>query len=217
MRTVLLASMLALAACAPRAGLDGSTPDLATLGSGLPKGFLFGAATAAHQVEGGNVNDWTDWETSSFPDGKPHIHTGEPSGLADDSWNRFDDDLALLQQLHATTYRFSVEWSRLEPQKGQWNQAAMDRYVDWAKRLRAAGIEPLVTLWHFTLPRWVQAQGGFTNAATLDDFEAYSRRVAQQLGPHVDWWCTINEPNVYAAKGWLQGEWPPGITGDTAT
>ncbi len=215
--TRLLFGALLFLACAPRPGLDGTDPDLATLGSGLPKGFLFGAATAAHQVEGGNVNDWTDWENSSFPNGTPHIKLGEVSGLAADSWNRFDDDLLLLEQLHANTYRFSVEWSRLEPQKGQWNQAAMDRYVDWAKRLRQKGIEPMVTLWHFTLPKWVRDQGGFLEDVTLADFEAFSRRVAEQLGPHVDWWCTINEPNVYAVKGWLAGEWPPGKKGETAT
>lgn len=219
MKRLTLAACTAAVAlsCTARPGLDGVDPDLSRLGSGLPKGFLFGAAEAAHQSEGGNDNDWTDWEKGSFADGTPHIKHGDQSGLATDAWNKFDEDLALLESLHATTYRFSVEWSRLEPQKGQWNQAAMDKYKDWAKRLRAKGIEPLVTLFHFTQPKWVAAQGGFTNPATLADFEAFTRRVAQELGPDVDWWCTINEPNVFAAKGWLQGEWPPGLKGQTAT
>ncbi len=213
----LLSAALAfgLTACAPRPGLDDATLDLATLGAGLPKGFKLGAATAAHQVEGGMDNDWTDWEKTSFPDGTPHVKGHAQSGLACDSWNRFEDDLRLLKSLGATSYRFGVEWSRLEPRRGEWNAAAMAQYVEWTRRLRAEGIEPLVTVWHFTLPHWVAEQGAFENPKTLDDIEAFTTRVAKELGPTVDWWVTINEPNVYAAKGYLQGEWPPGLKGET--
>ncbi len=215
-RAALFAALVGCA-CAPRPGLDEVDPPLETLGKGLPAGFLLGAATAAHQVEGGNDNDWTDWEKGAFEDGTPHVQNGDQSGLAADSWNRFDEDLKLLQQLGATSYRFSVEWSRLEPTKGAWNQQAMDRYKAWTRRLRDAGIEPMVTLWHFTLPKWVAAQGAFENRDTLADFTAFSRRVGAELGPTVDLWCTINEPNVYAVQGYLEGTWPPGKKDDTKT
>ncbi len=211
-----LAAAALVIACAPRPGLDRSDPPLAELGKGLPAGFLFGAATSSHQIEGGLDNDWTEWEQGTWPDGRPHIEGGDRSGLAADSWNRFDEDLALLQQLGANTYRFSVEWSRLEPTRGAWDAAAMARYREWATKLRAAGIEPMVTLHHFTLPRWVSEQGGFEDPQTQDDFAAFSRRVAVALGDQVDLWCPINEINVYAVQGYLTGEWPPGVKDDTA-
>jgi len=216
-RLASLSLCLGLLACTERPGLDAADPSLATLGTGLPKGFLMGTATAAHQIEGGLDNDWTDWEAGSFPDGTPHVKHGDRSGLADDSWNRFDDDLALMKQLGATSYRFSVEWSRLEPERGAWNAAAMERYKEWVRKLRAAGIEPMVTLFHFTLPKWVAAQGGFESRQTMDDFADFSARVASELGDGVDLWCTINEPNVYAVEGWLEGIFPPGKKDDTKT
>jgi beta-glucosidase len=208
--------VVALAACTDRPSLDLAEPSLETLGSTLPKGFLFGTATASHQVEGGNSNDWTDFEQSGFPDGRPHIANNDQSGLADDSWNRFDEDLALMKSLGANTYRFSVEWSRLEPMEGQWNERAMARYRSWTTKLRAAGIEPMVTLFHFTLPKWVAAKGGLERPEVADDLAAFTRRVAKELGGSVDFWCPINEINVVAAQGWLVGIWPPGKTGDTA-
>lgn len=215
MTRAVISTILFTLACAPRPGLDKQDPPLDTLGKGLPKGFLLGTATASHQIEGGNSNDWTDWEASTYPDGRPHIHENDQSGLATDAWNRFDQDLAAMQSLGANTYRFSVEWSRLEPTKGAWNAAAMARYREWALRLRAAGIEPMVTIHHFTLPKWVAAQGGFENAATQDDLAAFARRLAGELGDLVDIWCPINEINVYAAEGYLLGLWPPGRKDDT--
>lgn len=202
--------------CAPRPGLDHAEPDAAELGRALPKGFLLGAATAAHQVEGGLDNDWTEWERGTYPDGRPHIARGEQSGRAADSWNRFDEDLALLQSLGANTYRFSVEWSRLEPTQGAWDAAAMARYREWAVKLRAAGIEPMVTLHHFTLPKWVAARGGFEDPATRDDLAEFARKVGSALGDVVDLWCPLNEINVYAAQGYLAGIWPPGVKDQTA-
>lgn len=216
MKRALLPSLLLLAACTDRPGLDTTVPSLDTLGRGLPKGFLMGTATAAHQVEGGLDNDWTDWEQSAFPDGTPHIKNHDQSGLAADSWNRFDDDLAAMQQLGAKTYRFSVEWSRLEPTEGAWDAAALARYREWTVKLRAAGIEPMVTLHHFTLPKWVAAKHGFETEATQAAFVAYVRRVAEALGDTVDVWCPFNEINVYAAEGYLEGLWPPGVKDDTA-
>jgi beta-glucosidase len=113
-------------------------------------------------------------------------------------------------------YCFSVEWSRLEPTEGAWDAAAMARYKEWTVKLRAAGIEPMVTLHHFTLPKWVAAKKGFETLDTQDAFVAFTRRVATELGATVDVWCPFNEINVYAAEGYLEGIWPPGVKDDTA-
>lgn len=213
-RVVLL---LLFTACQPRAGLDDVSGDVGALGKGLPSGFLWGTATAAHQIEGGLDNNWTDFEAGAFPDGRPHIKNQDRSTVATDSWNRFDEDLAAMKALGATTYRFSVEWSRLEPRKGEWNDAAMQRYREWCVKLRAAGIEPMVTLHHFTLPKWVVEAGGFENEASKADLERFTRRVAGNLKDQVDWWVTLNEPNVYAVQGYLAGIFPPGKKDDTVT
>jgi len=184
---------------------------LSNLRSALPPGFLLGTATASHQIEGGLDNDWTDWERGSHGGGAPHIADRTVSGAACDSWNRIDEDIALMRRLGANAYRFSVEWSRLEPTEGAWDEAAADRYLAWATALRAAGIEPMVTIHHFTLPRWVATQGGWMNDRTVELAAAFSRRVAKKLGSAVDLWCTINEPNVLAALSYVKGVWPPGL------
>jgi beta-glucosidase len=185
--------------------------------SAFPRGFLIGCATAGHQVEGGLENDWTEWERTAYPDGKPHINDGTRSGLACDSWNRFDEDVRLLQELGANTYRLGVEWARLEPEEGRWDQAAADRYKSWLEKLNAAGIKPMVTAYHFTLPRWVAADGGWLQERTIDRLEAFTRRLADAFGslPHL--WCTVNEPTVIAIQGFLRGIWPPGLKDEVET
>jgi len=179
-------------------------------GAGLPKGFLLGAATSSHQVEGGNTNDWTDWEASTTPDGQPRIKHADRSGAACESYERFETDLSLLQNLGANAYRFSVEWSRLEPEPGVFREDVAEHYAGWARRLRQSGIEPMVTLHHFTLPRWVAQAGGWETDRTLDAFEAFCGRMAKRLGNEVDLWCTVNEPNVAAMFGYVMSVWPPG-------
>jgi len=189
----------------------GAPDALDNLRSSLPPGFFLGTATAAHQIEGGLDNDWTDWERGFHADGSPHVKDRTVSGAACDSWNRFSEDLQLMRRLGANAYRFSVEWSRLEPSEGAWNDEAAERYLSWAHALRNAGIEPLVTLHHFTLPRWVATQGGWMNDRTVDLLVAFTERVAKKLGSAVDFWCTINEPNVLMAMSYLKGVFPPGL------
>lgn len=119
----------------------------------LPRGFLLGTATAAHQVEGGNTrNDWAAME---------HLgHLADLSGRASDEWNRVPQDVALMHDLGANSYRFSIEWSRVEPQQGIWDEAAWAHYVGEIAQLRSASIVPMVTLLHFTLPEWIAERGG---------------------------------------------------------
>jgi beta-glucosidase len=181
---------------------------------GVPAGFLLGAATSAHQIEGGNQNDWTDWEAGSYPDGRPHVRARASARVAADSWNRYPSDVEALELLGANVYRFGIEWSRLEPTEGSWNVEAAARYREMLQALRRASpqpITPMVNLYHFTLPRWVSARGGWEWPGAVAAFAAFAGRAGEAFGDLVDLWCTLNEPNVYATKGFLSGEWPPGV------
>jgi beta-glucosidase len=179
--------------------------------AGAPPGFLLGAATSAHQIEGGTRNDWTEWEKGRYPDGRPHVADGGNTARAADSWNLWRSDLAALQLLGANVYRVGVEWSRLEPEPGVWDAAAAAHYHEMFAGLRAAGVAPFVTLYHFTLPPWVAARGGWDWEGAPAALAAFAARAGAAFGGEVDWWCTINEPNVLVAKGYLSAEWPPGV------
>jgi beta-glucosidase len=174
----------------------------------FPDGFLWGTATAAHQVEGDNTNsDWWDWEH------RPDSRVAEPSGRACEHFTRYADDVALLAGAGLNTYRYSVEWARIEPAEGEFDTAALDHYLRMTDVVRAAGVTPMVTLHHFTLPRWVAATGGWTDLATPERFARYCDRVVRHLGARVDWYCTINEPGNVAVGGYLGVfGWPPGTT-----
>jgi beta-glucosidase len=171
----------------------------------LPASFLWGTATAAHQIEGGNAdNDWWDWELD------PASPCVEPSGDACDSWHRWPEDVALVAELGLDTYRFSLEWSRIEPEEGRWSAAAIAGYRAICEALAARGIEPTVTFHHFTTPRWVVARGGWEAPETAERFARFCERAAGELGDVVSRACTINEPNIVATLGWLAGRFPPG-------
>lgn len=170
----------------------------------FPRGFLWGAATSAHQVEGGNRgSDWWAWERAG------RNPSGDASGEACDHYRRFDDDFALAASLGHTAHRFSIEWSRVEPQPGQFDAAAIDHYKNVLESLSRHRIVPVVTLWHFTLPQWVARLGGWENPNTVRWFARYVAQVATLLGSAVPYWCTVNEPNVYLLHGYFLGIWPP--------
>ena len=170
----------------------------------FPKSFLWGAATSAHQVEGNNINnDWWEWEQIRLPQAR--------SGQACDQWNRFEEDFHLAQTLGHTAHRFSIEWSRIEPHEGQWDTLALDHYARVIRSLRSKGIEPIVSLHHFTLPVWLAHQGGWASDKTPQLFARYVKKVTEILGSDVHYWMTLNEPVVYTYKGYLVGEWPPGV------
>ena len=175
----------------------------------FPEGFLWGTATAAHQVEGGNTNsDWWEWEL------RPGSPCREPSGAAIDQYNRYAEDVALLNRLGFNTYRFSVEWARIEPAEGVFDQTQLDHYVDVVGAVRNSNLVPMVTLNHFTLPAWVARKGGWLSDATPILFERYVRRVVEALGDSVDWYCPINEPGALAFGGYMGAlGFPPGTRG----
>lgn len=179
----------------------------------FPKGFLWGCATSAHQVEGGNVNDWSVWEASPERQVALEAAGKHPeeflSGAACESYIRDNADIDCLKQLGVTAYRFSIEWSRIEPERGVFNTEALQHYHQFVLKLRQHGIEPFVTLWHWPVPLWVRDQGGWTSRATADDFAAFTSRVVETFGGDVTHYVTLNEPQVYATNSYLTGEWPP--------
>jgi beta-glucosidase len=178
-------------------------------GRRFPDGFLWGCATAAHQVEGGNHgSDWWEFER------RGGILTGDSADPACDQYRRFRDDFALLRGLHNNAHRLSIEWSRIEPAPGQFDRAQIEHYREVLTELRAQGMAPMVTLHHFTSPAWFSRRGGWAASGAPDAWLPFVRRVAEELGDLVELWCTVNEPNIYAYQGWLAGEFPPGHRGD---
>lgn len=171
----------------------------------FPEGFLFGSSTAAHQVEGGNVNnDWWAWEH------QPGSPAKEPSGDAIDHLHRYPGDFALLSALGQNAHRLSLEWSRIEPEPGEWSVAALDHYKRVLTSLVENDLTPLVTLLHFTVPRWFAERGGWLAPEAVERFEAYVGKVAAHLGDLIPYACTVNEPQIAAAHGYLTGYFPPG-------
>lgn len=179
----------------------------------FPEGFLWGCATSAHQIEGGNVNDWSAWETShvriAHLESKGHDPKDFISGAACESFINENADIDCLKQLGANAYRFSIEWSRIEPEEGKFNQEAVDHYRDFIRKLKSHGIEPFVTLWHWPVPLWVRDRGGWKNPKTASLFGRFVERVVDAFGDEVTFWVTLNEPQVYASNSYLTGEWPP--------
>ncbi len=172
----------------------------------FPADFKWGVATAAHQVEGENIhNDWWAWEQT---DG--HIRKGHMSGLACDWWENAEADFDRAAEMGLNALRLSVEWSRVEPRPGVFDDSALERYSQMLQGLRERNIEPMVTLHHFTNPRWLAERGGWEAPETIALFAHFVRRVVEALGRHCDLWCTINEPNVYGYMGYLEGVFPPG-------
>ena len=166
--------------------------------------FAWGTATAAHQVEGNNTNNnWYDWENQFDENNKPRIHNGDKSGLAADHWNRYPDDIKLMRNLGVNHYRFSIEWSRIEPENGKFDQKAIQHYRDLCDSLIKNNITPVVTLHHFTHPIWFEDIGAFEKKENIDHFIEFSEFVFNGLKDLVPLWCTINEPSVYVSQGIL--------------
>jgi beta-glucosidase len=171
----------------------------------FPEGFLWGTATAAHQVEGGNWNnDWWEWEHAL------ESPCQEPSGDACDHWHRYPEDIRLCADLGFGAYRFSLEWSRIEPEEGEFSRSALEHYRRMCATCHEHGLEPIVTFHHFTTPRWVAARGGWVEPSTADRFARFCERAAVHLGDLIAWACTLSEPNIVATMGYLYGIFPPG-------
>lgn len=159
--------------------------------SRFPKDFLLGASTAAHQVEGNNIHSdyWTmeQMKSTSF---------AEPSGDAVEHYHRYEEDIRLLAQAGLNCYRFSIEWARIEPVEGQFCEKEVEHYRKMIRYCKENGVTPIVTLHHFTSPKWLISKGGWEAESTVDNFKTYCTYIAQQLGSELEYVCTINEANM---------------------
>src|SRR5712664_87700 len=172
----------------------------------FPAGFLWGTSTSAHQVEGGNENnDWSEWERRPGA-----INDATRSGAACGWWEgRAEEDLAVAATEGQNAHRLSLEWSRLEPEPGRFDDRAFARYGQLLDEMRRLGLLAMVTLHHVTLPRWVARRGGWTSWSTVDCFARYAQECARRLAGRVPLWVTMNEPAACAAAGYALTYWPP--------
>jgi beta-glucosidase len=197
----------------------------------FPKRFLWGAAIAAHQTEGSLHNQWSVWELENAKalSVASEYHYGELdswdhtkrlaklpanyiSGKAVNHAQRFEEDFDITRSLNLNALRFSVEWSRVEPEEGTWNAEAIDYYKRYIAALHARGLEPVLTLFHFTLPVWFAEKGGFEKRRNIKYFVRFAEMIMQELGGSVRYIVTINEPEAYAFESYYSGHWPPAAT-----
>lgn len=175
----------------------------------FPKEFIWGVATSAYQTEGNNTNtDWQVWEKNK----KPNQHyPNDECGIACDFYNRYDEDLDLCQKLSVQAFRFSIEWARIEPTEGVFDQKEIEHYKNVLLAAKKRGLKTFVTLHHFTIPIWFSKKGGFLNPRCAFYFARYANVCAENFGNLIYIFLTINEPQVYALMGYTLGVWPPNI------
>jgi len=168
----------------------------------FPRGFLWGTATAAHQVEGNNTNNqWWKWEQEG--------HTKGTSGLACDWWGgRWKEDFDRAAEGGQNAHRMSVEWSRIQPTPDTWDEDALERYRTMLRGLRERGMTAMVTLHHFSDPLWFYEMNSWETEESVALFEKFVRKTVDALKEYCTLWCTINEPNIYALSGYVTGDFP---------
>ncbi len=198
----------------------------------FPKNFFWGAATSSHQVEGGNHNDWSEWEQNNAESQALNAKKNPPaggwpdyilksypnplqkenyiSGIACDHYHRFQEDFDIAKSLGHNAHRFSIEWSRIEPEEGKFDENEIAHYRDVIRALRERRMEPFVTLWHWANPLWVRNQGGWRNPKTVAAYIRFAAYVMEQFRDSVRYWQPLNEPNIYTAFGYITGTQPPG-------
>ncbi|MBM3266035.1 MAG: glycoside hydrolase family 1 protein [Candidatus Sericytochromatia bacterium] len=218
---VLLAALLAAACGQAPSGSGGggwslppwpgqAPPDRPEVVTAFPRGFMWGVATAGHQTEGyDQTSQWAKWAAAG--------RTAQLPGRATDSWHRYREDYDLAKGMGLNSFRFSIEWAKVEPQRDRIDQAVVDHYVRVVDAARERGLEPIVTLHHFTYPAWLdtykQPTGGYPgweDVYTAQEFADYSRLMARVLRGKVKYYVTLNEPNIQAMLGYLAGITVPG-------
>jgi beta-glucosidase len=193
-----------------------------------PHGFMWGASTSAHQVEGGTHNQWTVWELAHaselakaaeeryghlplWSDFKKQMEDPQNyvSGRGIEHYSRFRDDFDLLKKLNLNTLRFGIEWSRLEPEEGKWDENEIEHYREYIDELKKRGVEPVLNIWHWSMPIWFTEKGAFSRRANIKYFERLVEKIAREYGKSLSYVITLNEPNVYTSFGYMTGFWPP--------
>jgi beta-glucosidase len=191
----------------------------------FPKGFLWGASTSSHQIEGGLLNNWSVWEEQNAV----RLVRNAPKRLEKDlydlaskedcyksnsvysseSFKYWRKDIEVLKKLSLNSYRFSIEWSRIEPEKGSFSKEGLEYYIEIIKELRENNIEPVITIWHWTIPVWLDSEGGLMAKDFLFYWERFAEYVVSNMGEGVKYWLTINEPGVVGFLSYKSGVWPP--------
>jgi len=175
----------------------------------FPQSFIFGVGTSSYQVEGDCTNNqWCEHECTTC-DENGALHMPEPSGKACDHWNRYKEDVQLIKNINANAYRLSIEWSKVEPQEGVFDEAALQHYVDVCDALRAKGIKIMITIYHYTIPIWFARKGGFEKEQNIKDYVRFAAKMFETLHDKVDLWLTFNSPVGYALPSYYQGLKPP--------
>lgn len=168
----------------------------------FPDNFLWGAATSAFQVEGNSFNtDWWEWEQTAQPPEKR-------SGLAANQYELYEEDFDLTKKLGHNAHRLSLEWSRIEPTEGVYRISEIEHYRKVLTSLKEKNIKVMLTLWHFTLPKWVADKGGWENRQTSEYFNKFVQKVSFEYKDLVDFWITLNEPTVYIYHTYINRQWP---------
>lgn len=188
--------------------------------------FYFGVATSSHQIEGNNINDWSEWEKknavrlASCAECRPQLlqersEAGRPenyvSGNACGSYELFNEDIKLVSSMGCNSYRFSIEWSRIEPENGRFNSSAILKYREMLLAMKGAGLEPFLTLHHFTLPLWLEKIGGIASHSFPEYFERFAEYVGEEFKNQVKFIVPINEPEIVSLNSYYRGIWPPAI------
>ncbi len=196
----------------------------------FPKHFFWGGSTAAHQVEGNTYNQWTTWELqhakelsqtahqrlSWLPDWHSIKEQAEDpenyiSGKGVDHYRRYKEDFAIAKGLNLNAFRFTLEWSRIEPEEGVWNAEAINHYKRYIRELRTQKLEPFLNIWHWTVPVWFAEKGGFEKRENIQYFTQFVQKISQELIDDVEYVLVLNEPNVYTSFSYLTGEWVPQV------
>ncbi len=200
----------------------------------FPRTFMWGASTSAYQVEGNNHNQWSVWELNhagelaktakkrlghleSWPDIEHQATKPENyiSGHGVEHYTRYKEDFRLAKSLNLNSMRFGIEWSRVEPEEGVWDEDAIAHYHRYIAEMKSQGITPVLNLWHWSMPVWFCDKGAFKYRRNLHHFKRFVQRMADEYAKDLDWVITLNEPNVYVTFGYLapeptSGHWPPG-------
>ncbi len=193
---------------------DWSTID--TSATQFPKDFKWGIALSEYQNSGEQACptcNWADWEKCCDSSGRPRIEGGERSGSAANFWDTFSADIKRMKNLGINTCSISVAWSRIEPREGVFDAVAIAHYHKVFNALHKAGIQPFVSIHHFTHPDWFEAKGAFENEENIEYLVRFAKKLFTEYSDTVKLWCTILEPGVYAFQGYFRGVWPPGKTG----
>lgn len=194
----------------------------------FPNDFFWGASTASHQVEGGTVNQWSVWELENAKELAQTAHqrlswlenwndiknqAEDPhnyvSGNGVDHYKKYEHDFDIVNKLNMNAFRFGIEWSRIEPEEGKWDEKEIKHYKKYILELRKRKIEPFLNIWHWTFPNWFAEKGGFKKRSNIEYFERFVKKVAEEFCDDITYVITLNEPNVYASFSYATGEWPP--------